>query len=93
MELDDGTKALFGGAKALDEGMTALRDGLRTFDEAAVGKLIDFIGDDYQTVSDRVSAMLDLMNDYPSYAGKSDSMTGVTAFVIRTEPIETKEEA
>ena len=73
--------------------MSALKDGLKTFDEAAVGKLIDFIDGDYQTVSDRVSAMLDLMNDYPSYAGKSESMTGVTAFVIRTEPIEAEENA
>ena len=35
--------------------------------------------------------MIDLMNDYPSYSGRSESMTGVTAFVIRTDPIEVSE--
>ena len=37
-------------------------------------------------------AMLDLMNDYPSYSGKSEGMTGVTAFVIHTEAVEAPEE-
>ena len=57
----------------------------------AVQKLIDFIDDDYRTISDRTEAMLDLMNDYPSYAGRSENMTGVTAFVIRTEAVEAPE--
>jgi hypothetical protein len=36
--------------------------------------------------------MIDMMNDYPSYSGKSEDMTGVTAFVIRTEAVGAEEE-
>ena len=38
-------------------------------------------------------SMLDLMNDYPSYSGKAEGMTGVTAFIIRTEAVEVAEES
>ena len=90
-ELVDGAHALSDGAGALDEGMKALKEGIETLNEEAVQKLIDFIDDDYRTISDRTEAMLDLMNDYPSYAGRSENMTGVTAFVIRTEAVEAPE--
>ena len=92
VQLDDGANALFDGATALDDGMAALRDGIALLDEEAIQKLIDFINDDYRTISDRAEAMLDLMNDYPSYSGKSEGMTGVTAFVIHTEAVEAPEE-
>ena len=49
------------------------------------------ISNDYRTISDRAEAMLDLMNDYPSYSGKAEGMTGVTAFIIRTEAVEAPE--
>ena len=66
-------------------------EGLETINEEAVQKLISLLDEDYQTISDRAEAMLDMMNDYPSYSGRSDEMTGVTAFVIRTDPIEVSE--
>ena len=47
---------------------------------------------DFQTISDRADAMIDLMNNYPSYSGKSEDMTSVTAFVIRTEAVGAEEE-
>jgi len=72
--------------------MAALREGIKTLDEEAIQKLIEFIDGDFQTISDRADAMINLMNDYPSYSGKSEDMTGVTAFVIHTEAVEAPEE-
>ena len=91
LQLDDGAQALFGGAEALYDGMATLREGIRALDDEAVEKLIEFIGDDFPTISDRADAMLDMMNGYPSYSGRSEDMTGVTAFVIRTEAVESDE--
>ena len=92
-DLVDGAYALFEGAVELDDGMNALKDGLEQLDEAAIQKLVDLIDGDFRTLSDRTEAMLDLMNDYPSYGGRSEEMSGVTAFVIRTEAVEAAEES
>jgi X-X-X-Leu-X-X-Gly heptad repeat protein len=81
------------GAGALADGAAELKDGLEQLDEAAIQKLVDLIDGDFRTLSDRTEAMLDLMNDYPSYGGRSEEMSGVTAFVIHTEAVEAAEES
>ena len=93
VELNDGAKALSEGVETLGDGTGELVDGVDQLDEAAIQKLVDLIDGDFRTLSDRTEAMLDLMNDYPSYGGRSEEMSGVTAFVIRTEAVEAAEES
>ena len=75
------------GANQLFDGMSELKDGLDEFNDEAIQKLISYLNDDFETMSDRAEAMIDLANDYTSYSGIADNMTGITQFVIKTDGI------
>ena len=86
-QLDDGTGDLLDGANQLFDGMSELKDGLDEFNDEAIQKLISYLNDDFETMSDRAEAMIDLAKDYTSYSGIADNMTGITQFVIKTDGI------
>ena len=52
-----------------------------------IQKFISYLNDDFETMSDRTEAMIDLAKDYTSYSGIADNMTGITQFVIKTDGI------
>lgn len=75
------------GAKKLADGSEELYDGLQRFNDEAVAKILSLISDDLEQLVDRAKAVCSLMEDYQSYAGKSDEMTGSVQFLIRTPEI------
>ena len=75
------------GTSLLYDGLGELKDGLDEFNEEAIQKLISYLNDDFETMSDRAEAMIDLAKDYTSYSGIADSMTGITQFIIKTDGI------
>ena len=83
--LYDGVNTLNTGAGQLNDGAGRLNDGLNQFNEEGISKLTGALDQDQlhglKTVLDE---MTDRLNDYTSFAGKSEDASGSVKFVYKT---------
>lgn len=96
-ELYNGILELKNGAPALKDGVTELRDGsqklfegIKEFDNEVVSKLVDVVKNDIGGFVTRLKACADVSEDYRSFAGISDDMSGRVKFIYRTDSISAK---
>ena len=91
-QLADGTKTLYDGVTTLNNGVgqladgsTRLADGLNQFNEEGISKLTGALDEEQihglKTVLDEMTSRLE---DYTSFAGKSEDASGSVKFVYKT---------
>ena len=91
-QLADGTKTLYDGvttlndgAGQLSDGTVRLNDGLNQFNEEGISKLTGALDEDQihglKTVLDEMTSRLE---DYTSFAGKSEDASGSVKFIYKT---------
>ena len=83
--LKDSLNISFDGKKA-DLDIT-LKDGMIEFNETGVQKLANLVKNDAQDAVDTIKKIVELGNDYQSFAGKSDDVKGTVKFIYKTEGI------
>ena len=76
------------GAAKLKDGAKTLSDGMIQFDEEGIQKLSDAYHGDVEELLDRVDLVLDAGENYHTFSGLKEDMSGSVKFVIRTEGIE-----
>ena len=86
--LDANSGTLNDGAAKLKDGAKTLSDGMIQFDEEGIQKLSDAYHGDVEELLDRVDLVLDAGENYHTFSGLKDDMSGSVKFVIRTEAIE-----
>ncbi len=85
--LNDSSAELNKGAGDLDEGAAALGEGMVQFDEEGIQKLSEAYHGDVENLLDRVDQVLDAGQNYHTFSGLHEDMTGSVKFIIRTEEI------
>lgn len=85
--LNDSSAELKKGANDLDDGAAALSDGMVQFDAEGIRKLSEAYHKDVENLLDRVDKVLDAGQNYHTFSGLNEDMTGSVKFVIRTEEI------
>lgn len=86
--LDEGAGTLKDGAETLAEGNQTLAEGMAEYKAEAIDKLTSLFEGDLTKIADRLKAMTELGQDYKSFAGIKDDMSGSTKFIIETEGID-----
>ena len=81
-KLNNGSIELVNGIDALKNGASKLSSGLNTFNETGIKKLTTFINVNLTGKLDTVNNLVKLSNDYQSYGGKSDNISGNTKFIM-----------
>lgn len=85
--LNNNSVELNKGAGDLDEGAAALSEGMVQFDEEGIRKLSEAYHGDVENLLDRVDRVLDAGQNYHTFSGLHEDMTGSVKFIIRTEEI------
>lgn len=85
--LNNSSAELKNGASDLDDGAAALSEGMVQFDEEGIQKLSEAYHGDVEHLLDRVDQVLDAGQNYHTFSGLREDMTGSVKFVIRTEEI------
>lgn len=85
-ELDEAGEELREGIDDLADGLRELRDGVRELNEEGLKELASNTSD-MQILLDRKDAMVELGQDYDTFAGKPEGMAGTVKFVFETESI------
>ena len=86
--LNANSGTLNAGAAKLKDGAKTLSDGMIQFDEEGIQKLSDAYHGDVEELLDRVDLVLDVGENYHTFSGLKEDMSGSVKFVIRTEAIE-----
>ena len=93
-QLHDGVKTMQEKAPQLIDGVTQLRDGsqqlsdgLTTLMEEGIQKIVDLAQNDLTSLTDRVSAMVDVCHDYSNFSGIADQMDGSVKFIYKMDAI------
>ena len=81
-KLNNGSMELVSGIDTLKNGADQLFSGLNTFNETGIKKLTTFINVNLTGKLDIVNTLIKLSNDYQSYGGKSDNVSGNTKFIM-----------
>ena len=90
MELSNGSATLVDGVKQINGGAKTLSEGMQKFYDEGILKLTNSFNNDINPIYARLRATIDVSKEYESFAGKSDSMSGSTKFIYRTDSIEKK---
>ena len=81
-KLKNGSIELVNGIVTLKNGTLTLSNGLNTFNETGIKKLTSFINNNLTNKLDIVKSLIKLSNDYDSYSGKVDGVSGNTKFIM-----------
>ena len=81
-KLNKGSINLLNGIDTLKNGANMLSNGLSTFNENGIKKLTSFINVELAGKVDTINELIQLSNDYQSYGGKSDNISGSTKFIM-----------
>ena len=79
--------ALTDGITRLRDGAMTLSDGLKEFNNKGVQKLVDAVDGELGGLLTRVKATVQVSQDYKSFSGISDEMSGKVRFIYRTDSI------
>ena len=90
MKLSNGSATLVDGVKQINGGAKTLSEGMQKFYDEGILKLTNSFNNDIDPIYTRLRATIDVSKEYESFAGKSDSMSGSTKFIYRTDSIEKK---
>lgn len=83
MQINDKAPQLIGGIEKLTDGSMQLSDGLKMFNEEGISKITELLDGDLGSVTERLSATIQVAKNYSSFAGKADDMTGTVKFVYK----------
>ncbi|WP_294787695.1 hypothetical protein [uncultured Eubacterium sp.] len=86
--LDSNSETLNDGAAKLNDGAKMLSDGMIQFDEDGIQKLSEAYHGDVEELLDRVNQVLEAGENYHTFSGLKEDMSGSVKFVIRTDAIE-----
>ena len=86
-ELKNASSTLSDGVIQLNEGALTLKDGMVEFNETGIKKLAGIIENDADNAVETIKQVVKLGNDYQSFAGKSDDITGSVTFIYKTDGI------
>ena len=81
-KLNNGSMELVSGIDTLKNGADQLFSGLNTFNETGIKKLTTFINVNLTGKIDIINDLINLSNNYQSYGGKSDNVSGNTKFIM-----------
>ena len=81
-KLNKGSIELVSGIDALKNGASGLSSGLNTFNETGIKRLTTFINVNLTGKVDTINNLIKLSNNYQSYGGKSDDVSGNTKFIM-----------
>ncbi len=76
--------------KELDEGAHRLADGVVEFSEEGIRKMADAYNGEAEPLLDRFEAVLKAGNEYQSYAGLADGVTGSVKFIYKTDAVKAR---
>ncbi len=88
LTLKDNTPALIDGITQLRDGAMRLSGGLEELNEQGIQKLVDAVDGDLGGLVERIRATANVSQNYKSFTGLSDEMTGQVKFLYRTEAIQ-----
>jgi len=86
-ELSSASDTLADGVGELNEGAITLKDGMIEFNTTGLKKIADLVNNDVDGAIDNIKKIMELGNDYQSFAGKSENMEGSVKFIYKTEGI------
>lgn len=86
-DLHEGTLELADGVDELKEGADELKDGMEELHEDGIQKLKEMVVDDMDQLIERLQAVQKAGDDYQSFAGIADDMSGDVKFIIKTDGI------
>ena len=81
-KLKDGSIELVNGINTLKDGTLSLSNGLNTFNETGIKKLTSFVKNNLINKLDIVKKLVKLSQEYDSYGGKSEGVSGNTKFIM-----------
>lgn len=76
---------ILGGVDQLAEGANELSRGMSKFDQEGIQPLANFVNGKIKVTANRVEKLLQLADDYQSYAGIAEDAKGETKFVLMIE--------
>ena len=86
--MKDSAPALVDGITQLRDGSMELSDGLKQLKEEGIEALLDAVGGDLETLTERLRATTDVANRYTSFSGIREDMDGDVKFIYKTDGIE-----
>lgn len=81
-KLSDGSLQLVNGIDTLKVGTNKMYNGTKTFNDTGIKKLSSFVNTNLVSKVDTVNSLIKLSNEYQSYSGKDDSISGTTKFIM-----------
>ena len=81
-KLSDGSLQLVNGIDTLKIGTNKMYNGTKTFNDTGIKKLSSFVNTNLVSKVDTVNSLIKLSNEYQSYSGKDDSISGTTKFIM-----------
>lgn len=86
-KLDKATGQVSDGIGRLGDGSQELLDGMKKFDREGIQEINRIYEEDFEGLKDRLSALLDISEEYTNFTGIGDGMDGEVKFIIETEEI------
>ncbi len=80
--LVSGSNSLKNGASSLNTGVKTLENGIVTYNKNGISKISYIVNNDVKGMSNRVQALVNLSENYNSFAGKTNNTTSETKFVM-----------
>lgn len=91
-KLDKATGQVSDGIGRLGDGSQELLDGMKKFDREGIQEINRIYEEDFEGLKDRLSALLDISEEYTNFTGIGDGMDGEVKFIIETEEISNDED-
>lgn len=76
---------MLSGINQLTKGAQDLQTGMTKFDREGIQPLANFVNGKVKVTADKVERLTKLANEYDSYAGKANDVTGTTKFILMVE--------
>ena len=86
-QLLEASDTLADGVGQLHEGSITLKDGMIEFNTTGLSKISNLINNDMNEAVEMIKKVVELGNDYQSFAGKTQDVKGSVKFIYKTEGI------
>lgn len=90
-KLNDATGQIVDGVDELNDGSHELADGMVEFDEDGISKIVNSYNKDLKPLTDRLQAVLDAGEDYQTFTGLADDVTGSVRFIYKMDAVKMKD--
>lgn len=85
--LKDATGQIVDGVDELNGGSHELADGMVEFDEEGISRIVNSYNGDIKPLTDRLQAVLDAGEDYQTFSGVADGVSGSVKFVYKLDAV------